>query len=83
MKVKEWGGEMKNREEWRRIVQESKAHPELWRRRERIYNEIHVKASELNQIAEHVPGNYLNLTKNMAQYFIFVWYLISRTLNSR
>jgi hypothetical protein len=29
MKVKGWGGKMKNREEWRRIVQESKAHPDL------------------------------------------------------
>jgi hypothetical protein len=29
MKVKEWGGKMKNREEWRQIVQEAKAHPEL------------------------------------------------------
>jgi hypothetical protein len=25
----EWGGKMKNREEWKRIVQETKAHPEL------------------------------------------------------
>jgi hypothetical protein len=25
---------MKNREEWRRIIQEVKAHPELWRRGE-------------------------------------------------
>jgi hypothetical protein len=24
-----WGGLMKNREEWRQIVQEAKAHPEL------------------------------------------------------
>jgi hypothetical protein len=24
-----WGGKMKNREEWRKIVQEAKAHPEL------------------------------------------------------
>jgi hypothetical protein len=29
MKVKEWGGKMKNREEWRQIVQETKAYPEL------------------------------------------------------
>jgi hypothetical protein len=29
MEVKEWGGLMKNREEWRQIVQEAKAHPEL------------------------------------------------------
>jgi hypothetical protein len=29
MKVKGWGGRMKNREEWRQIVQEAKAHPEL------------------------------------------------------
>jgi hypothetical protein len=32
MKAKEWGGEigeMKNREEWRLVVQEAKAHPEL------------------------------------------------------
>jgi hypothetical protein len=29
MKVKGWGGKMKNREECRRIVQEAKAHPEL------------------------------------------------------
>jgi hypothetical protein len=29
MKVKGWGGLMKNREEWRQIVQESKAHLEL------------------------------------------------------
>jgi hypothetical protein len=28
MKVKGWGGKM-NREEWRRIVQEAKAHPVL------------------------------------------------------
>jgi hypothetical protein len=24
-----WGGKMKNREDWRQIVQEAKAHPEL------------------------------------------------------
>jgi hypothetical protein len=29
MKVEEWGGKVKNREEWRRIVQQAKAHPEL------------------------------------------------------
>jgi hypothetical protein len=29
MKVKGWGRKMKNREEWRRIVQEAKVHPEL------------------------------------------------------
>jgi hypothetical protein len=29
MEVKGWGGKMKNREEWRQIVQEAKAHPEL------------------------------------------------------
>jgi hypothetical protein len=29
MKVKGWGGMMKNREEWRQIVQEVKANPEL------------------------------------------------------
>jgi hypothetical protein len=29
LKVKGWGGKRKNREEWRRIVQEAKAHPEL------------------------------------------------------
>jgi hypothetical protein len=29
MKVKGWEGNVKNREEWRRIVQEAKAHPEL------------------------------------------------------
>jgi hypothetical protein len=29
MKVKGWGGLMKNREEWRQTVQEAKAHPEL------------------------------------------------------
>jgi hypothetical protein len=29
MKVKGWGGKMKNREEWKQIVQEAKAHPEL------------------------------------------------------
>jgi hypothetical protein len=29
VKVKGWGEKMKNREEWRRIVQEAKAHPEL------------------------------------------------------
>jgi hypothetical protein len=29
MKVKGWGGKIKNREEWRQIVQEVKAHPEL------------------------------------------------------
>jgi hypothetical protein len=28
-KVKGWGGKMRNREEWRRIVQEAKTHPEL------------------------------------------------------
>jgi hypothetical protein len=28
-KAKGWGGTMKNREEWRLIVQEAKAHPEL------------------------------------------------------
>jgi hypothetical protein len=29
MKVKGWGGLMKNREEWRQTVQVAKAHPEL------------------------------------------------------
>jgi hypothetical protein len=29
MKVKGWGGKMKNREEWSQMVQEGKAHPEL------------------------------------------------------
>jgi hypothetical protein len=29
MKMKGWVGKMKNREEWRQIVQEAKAHPEL------------------------------------------------------
>jgi hypothetical protein len=29
MKVKGWGGKVKNREEWRQNVQEAKAHPEL------------------------------------------------------
>jgi hypothetical protein len=29
MRVKGWGGKIKNREKWRRIVQEAKAHPEL------------------------------------------------------
>jgi hypothetical protein len=29
MKVKGWGGKMKNREEWRWIVQEAMAHSEL------------------------------------------------------
>jgi hypothetical protein len=29
MKVKGWGGKMKNREEWKLIVQEARAHPEL------------------------------------------------------
>jgi hypothetical protein len=29
MKVKGWGGKMKNREQWMQIVQEAKAHPEL------------------------------------------------------
>jgi hypothetical protein len=29
MKVKGWGGKMKNREECRQIVKEAKAHPEL------------------------------------------------------
>jgi hypothetical protein len=29
MKVKGWGGKMMNRESWRLIVQEAKAHPEL------------------------------------------------------
>jgi hypothetical protein len=27
--IKEWGGKMKNREEWRRIVQAAEARPEL------------------------------------------------------
>jgi hypothetical protein len=29
MKVKGWGGKMKNREEWRQIVREAEVHPEL------------------------------------------------------
>jgi hypothetical protein len=29
MKVKGWRGKMTNKEEWRQIVQEAKAHPEL------------------------------------------------------
>jgi hypothetical protein len=29
MKVNGWGGLKKNREEWRQIYQEAKAHPEL------------------------------------------------------
>jgi hypothetical protein len=29
MKVKGWGGLVKNKKEWRQIVQEAKAHPEL------------------------------------------------------
>jgi hypothetical protein len=29
MKVKIWRGTMKNKEEWRLIVKEAKAHPEL------------------------------------------------------
>jgi hypothetical protein len=29
MRLKGWGGKMKNREEWRLIVHEAKAHPEL------------------------------------------------------
>jgi hypothetical protein len=29
MKMKGWGGKMKNREEWGLIVQQAKAHPEL------------------------------------------------------
>jgi hypothetical protein len=29
MKVEEWARKMKNREEWRQIVQEARAHPEL------------------------------------------------------
>jgi hypothetical protein len=29
MEVKGWGGLMKNRQEWRQIVQEAKAHLEL------------------------------------------------------
>jgi hypothetical protein len=29
MKVKGWGGLVKNREEWRQIVLEAKTHPEL------------------------------------------------------
>jgi hypothetical protein len=29
MKVKGWGGLIKNREEWRQIVQVAKTHPEL------------------------------------------------------
>jgi hypothetical protein len=29
MRVKGWEGKMTNREEWRLIVQEAKAHPEL------------------------------------------------------
>jgi hypothetical protein len=29
MKVKGWRRKMKNRKEWRQIVQEAKAHPEL------------------------------------------------------
>jgi hypothetical protein len=29
IKVKGWGGLMKNRDEWRQIVQEAKAQPEL------------------------------------------------------
>jgi hypothetical protein len=29
MKVKEWGGKMKNIEDWRQIVQEANAHLQL------------------------------------------------------
>jgi hypothetical protein len=29
MKMKRWGGKMKNREERRQIVQQAKTHPEL------------------------------------------------------
>jgi hypothetical protein len=29
MKMKGWRGKMENREEWRQIIQETKAHPEL------------------------------------------------------
>jgi hypothetical protein len=34
MKVKDWGGNTKKGEEWRQIVQEAKAHPQLQRRGE-------------------------------------------------
>jgi hypothetical protein len=42
MRVKVWGGKMKNREGWRRIVQEAKVHPELYRWGEGKYLNQHL-----------------------------------------
>jgi hypothetical protein len=43
MKVKVWGGKMNNREEWRPIFQEAKAHPQLYCRGEGRKDYIHPK----------------------------------------
>jgi hypothetical protein len=42
MKMKGWGGLMKNREEWRQIVKEAKAHPDLQRRGKRRKETINI-----------------------------------------
>jgi hypothetical protein len=57
MKLKGWRGLMKNREEWRQIVQEAKAHPEGKEgSKETFTKELHIyNCSHLNELPyEHI-----------------------------
>jgi hypothetical protein len=47
---------MKNREKWRLIIQEAKAHPELWHRGERRKKGRRDKAFSLLLLAAMVEG---------------------------